>query len=98
VKKYARRKVVVGNSLMIRDGIGLHAVTGNVRAYGEMWARKNEGVARFCDKRHDYTLSRRDRDTCLEEEVSSVVSRSNYNGNAHSALSPQVERVFFRAL
>jgi len=34
VKKYARRKVVVGNSLMIRDGIGLHAVTGNVRAYG----------------------------------------------------------------
>lgn len=40
-----------------------------------------------------------DRDTCLGEEVSPVVSRSNYNENAHSALYlRKVERAFFRAL
>lgn len=33
VKKYVRYKAAVGNSLMIRDGVGLRVVTGNVRVY-----------------------------------------------------------------
>lgn len=32
VKKYVCHKAAVGNSLMIRDGVGLRAVTGNVRS------------------------------------------------------------------
>lgn len=61
VKKYVRYKAAVGNSLMIRDGVGLRVVTGNVRAYEKMLGARTGAVrrARFCDKRRDYTLSRK---------------------------------------
>lgn len=67
VKKYVRYKAAVGNSLMIRDGVGVRAATGNVRAYEKMLGARTGAVrrARFRDKRRGYTLSRRDRDTCL---------------------------------
>jgi len=43
VKKYMCRKAAVGNSLTIRNGVGLHAVTGNPRAREKMWVQ-NGGV------------------------------------------------------
>jgi len=40
VKKYVCHNAAVGNSLMMRIGVGLRAVTGNVRAYEKMRAQE----------------------------------------------------------
>lgn len=46
VKKYVCHKAAVGNSLMIRDGVGLRAVTGNVRVFVRERERERDVGAR----------------------------------------------------
>ncbi|KYN41839.1 hypothetical protein ALC56_03769, partial [Trachymyrmex septentrionalis] len=61
VKKYICHKTAAGNSLMMRIGVDLRAVTGNYGLTEDAGTRTGSCVARFCDKRHDCTLSRRPR-------------------------------------
>lgn len=87
------------NSLMIRNGVG--SSCGNRKPTGmreDVGARTGACVERDSVTNDGTIRYLEDRDTCLGEEVSPVVSRSNYNGSAYSALSLQVERDFFLAL